>query len=217
MKQILGYLTSTPTPLIEEALSQLKQKIGFDEDSTRVCQIRSTTTTTIIIIIIIIIIVIIVVIQKPDICISVLWHEQISWQPHIGMQLRLFYDLPSQKKHLDEIQSYWDCVRSNMNDLQKNYNTTRHGEYKRMLIFFTTDTPEMRSRATLELSQFGDVVMNEEPVVHTSKVPQDTLNSALLEWFLLGECEVIMMTHSSYGLTAYGRNSTNILVESQKR
>jgi len=183
LKEMLGFLLSRPTPAISEAVQDFMKRIGFDDAVV----------------------------------------PSSSPRPYrLGIQLRLFNDLPSHSHHISQADYYWKCARQIVEDLhqelQLNHSrclqeSTDSGrssvcEPPNMIIFFTSDTPEMRVEAVSQLSNFGKVVFSGEDVVHTSNTAQLGFNSALLEWMALGECDSILVNGSSFGVLAFGRNST---------
>lgn len=123
-----------------------------------------------------------------------------QYDHHVSVQLRMFYDWPRiRERVLGQIDSYWGCVNRVFNGLAHPSEGDGVPKAKRM-IFFTTDDNSMRETAIEHLSPYGTVVFNDHAVEHTSKIGQRHTNSALLDWYMVGEVNAV----TTIGMCLFG-------------
>ena len=84
-------------------------------------------------------------------------------------------------------------------------------------IFFTTDKPRLAERFNEEFaSEFGAISMNPRQEhretnrvgnMYSPELGEDTLpHPAMIDWFILGECDYVIGSHSTFSLSAAARN-----------
>lgn len=132
----------------------------------------------------------------------------------VGIQARLFFDVPPLQerlwKHIDDNDddSYLPCVKRMLKRILRKLrlrpNKSEKEESPPLLLFLTTDDEKFKPFLQEKLKKFGRVVYSNDDVVHTSKISQTGTNSAIVEWYMLGQTSTVMTTGSSYGTTVWG-------------
>jgi hypothetical protein len=113
------------------------------------------------------------------------------------------------RAHVSE--ACWECAEKLLEQIEGD-----------IVIFLATDTPEYRQVARTRLGKYGRLVFQERSVTHTmrpveasrasevDKLPTQTTDpagadAAVLDWFLIGSVDVLLMSKSSFSCTAAWR------------
>jgi hypothetical protein len=124
-------------------------------------------------------------------------------QPLFTVQYRTFFDVPNmQVTSLKNQYKFWDCMRSMFQD--ERIIKWQQTEKRNVTIFYTSDERKTWPRAKQELERFGQVVIDPEPIVHSSQSGPE-LTGSVLHWYIMGLSSGTMSTGTSFAVSSVYR------------
>ena len=135
-----------------------------------------------------------------DIKVRIGWDETT---PKLGFQYRSNY--------LDDPNYFVDTTRGMRDEFPKimdNFIEIAKKWYpdNKFQVYLTTDESWYTKNIAKSLSSRFDVIYAEQPIVHT-QIETPSVNPSVVEWFLLGDCDNLFSTFTSYSLLAASRTN----------